>query len=109
MIKIKDIIILEEAIADLKDGKEFYNKKNPGVGEYFWDNIIADFESLYIYAGIHNKKFGFYRMFSKRFPYAIYYDIHDDLAIIAAVLPMRRNPDFNIEKLKGRGQTKIKL
>ena len=102
MIKIKDIIILEEAISDLKEGKHFYNQKNWGIGEYFWDNLIADFESLYIYAGIHNKKFGFYRMFSKRFPYSIYYDIRDDIVLIVAVLPMRRNPGLMMNKLKKR-------
>ena len=102
MIKIKDIIILEEAVNDLNEGKEFYNRKDHGVGNYFGDSIISDFESLYVYAGIHKQKFGLYRMFSKRFPYAIYYDIHDDMAIIVGLLPMRQNPNLNIKKLSSR-------
>ncbi|MEE9398433.1 MAG: type II toxin-antitoxin system RelE/ParE family toxin, partial [Methylococcales bacterium] len=72
MIKIKDVLLLEEAINDLEDGRFFYDKQEPGVGDYFWDSLLSDMESLIIYAGVHSKKFGFYRMFAKRFPYAIY-------------------------------------
>lgn len=89
MIKIKDIVVLEEAVEDLKMGRDFYDKQNPGVGEYFWDSLIADFESLYIYAGIHIKIYEFFRMLSKRFPYGIYYNIDKNIAYIAVVLPMR--------------------
>jgi len=45
----------------------FYDQKEAGVGNYFWDSLLADIESLVIYAGIHNKKYGFHRMFAKRF------------------------------------------
>jgi hypothetical protein len=44
---------------------------------------LSDIESLVIFAGIHRKEFGFYRMLSKRFPYAIYYDVNDDVASVA--------------------------
>lgn len=63
---------------------------------------IKDIESLIIYAGIHNKSFGLYRMFSKRFPYAIYYEIKDDIAQVIAVLPMRRDPKWIKRKLTER-------
>jgi len=50
----------------------------------------------------HGKKYSFYRMPAKRFPYAIYYHIHNEVAIIVAVLPMRRNPAWVKGKLKER-------
>ena len=53
-MKIKDVFILDEAVIDLEDGKFFYDKKESNVGEYFWDSLLADIESLVIYAGIHN-------------------------------------------------------
>ena len=31
-------------------------------------------------------------MLAKRFPYAIYYEIKDEIAYVVAVLPMRRDP-----------------
>ena len=59
-MKIKDVYVLEEAIEDLNEGKAFYNHHDSRVGNYFWDCLIADIESLILYAGIHIKKFGLY-------------------------------------------------
>jgi len=101
-MKIKDVVILKDVANNLKDGKYFYDQKEAGVGDYFWDNLVADIESLIIYAGIHNKRFGLYRMFAKRFPYAIYYEIKDDIAHVIAVLPMRRDPEWIKRKLTER-------
>ena len=41
-------------------------------------------------------------MYAKRFPYTIYYTIAERQALVAAVLPMRRNPDWIGEQLKTR-------
>ncbi|MBN1901444.1 type II toxin-antitoxin system RelE/ParE family toxin [Candidatus Sumerlaeota bacterium] len=101
-MKIKDVVILKEVSDDLNNGKVFYDQIEKGVGDYFWDNLIADIESLIIYAGIHNKEFGFYRMFSKRFPYAIYYEIKDKVAYVIAVLPVRRDPEWIKKKVMER-------
>ncbi len=101
-MKIKDVIVLNEVKHDLDEGRDFYDKKENGIGNYFWDSLIADIDSLLIYAGIHSKRFGLYRMQAKRFPYAIYYDIQNEAAIVVAVLPMYRNPVWIKSKLKGR-------
>ncbi|MBI5968663.1 MAG: type II toxin-antitoxin system RelE/ParE family toxin [Deltaproteobacteria bacterium] len=99
---VKDVIILKDVVDDLNDGKTFYDKRERGVGDYFWDSLFADMESLILYAGIHNKEHGFYRMLAKRFPYAIYYDVVDDIAHVVAILPMRRNPGWITRKIKDR-------
>lgn len=96
---IKDVFILKEAADDLNEGRTFYDLQEPGVGDYFWDSILADIESLIIYAGIHQKKCGLYQMFAKRFPYSIYYEIAKEIAYVAAVLPMRRDPVWIIKRL----------
>ncbi len=101
-MKIKDVILLTDAVDDLNYGRGFYDRKALGVGDYFWDSLIADIESLFIYGGMHSKKFSLYRMAAKRFPYAIYYEIYDDIACVVAVLPMRRDPAWIENKLKGR-------
>jgi len=54
-MKIKDVLILKEASDDLNEGKAFYDIQEPGVGDYFWDCMISDIESLIIYAGIYRK------------------------------------------------------
>jgi hypothetical protein len=101
-MKIKDVFILEEAVDDLNEGKSFYDHREIGVGEYFWDSLISDIGSLIIYAGIHKRKFGLHQMFAKRFPYAIYYETENDFAYVVAVLPMLRDPAWIIEQLKNR-------
>jgi hypothetical protein len=57
-MKVKEVVVLKEVAGDLNDGKVFYDQKEPGVGDYFWDSLFVDIESLIIYAGIHNKKYG---------------------------------------------------
>ena len=41
MINIKDIIILKDVEKDLNNGKDFYDQREIGVGDYFWDSLIA--------------------------------------------------------------------
>lgn len=95
----RQLLVLEEAAADLQRGKQFYEANQAGIGEYFFDSLIADIESLNLYAGIHGKQLGFYRMLAKRFPYAVYYDITDEFIIVIAVLDLRRNPNWISQQL----------
>ena len=101
-MKIKDVRILEKAVDDLNEGRSFYDLQESGVGDYFWDCLISDIESLIIYAGIHRKRLGFFQMFSKRFPYAIYYDVIEGIAYVAAILPIRRDPAWISKQLEKR-------
>ena len=101
-MRINNVVALKEVVDDLNDGKAFYDQREAGIGDYFWDSIVADIESLRIYAGIHSKRYGLYRMFARRFPFAIYYDIHDEIAYVVAVLPMRRDPRWIKKKLEER-------
>ena len=101
-MNITDIVLLKEALVDLNDGKIFYDRIYQGAGSYFWDSLIADIESLIIYAGVHNKRSDFYRMLAKRFPYAIYYQIDNTVVRVVAVLPMRRKPLWIKKQLKER-------
>ncbi len=101
-MNVRDVVVLAEVAADLNAGKAFYDQNEPGIGDYFWDSLCADIESLTLYAGIHNRKHGLYRMLAKRFPYAIYYEIADDVAYVVAVLPMRRHPAWIKRHLEDR-------
>ncbi len=102
MIQIKDVVVLEEAVQDLEIGRDFYREQERHIGDYFWDCLISDIESLYLYAGIHSEVESLSRMLSKRFPYAIYYYLAEDIAKILAILPMRRNPTWIKQLLQGR-------
>lgn len=88
---------------DLEAGRSFYDEREAGVGRYFLDCLMSDLESLRLYAGIHSVHFGFHRLLSRRFPFAIYYDVSDDLARVAAILDMRRDPAWIRKELSERG------
>jgi plasmid stabilization system protein ParE len=94
--------ILDLAEADLLAGFRFYERRSAGVGSYFFDSLSADIESLHLYAGVHRKYFGYFRLLSHRFPYAIYYRIVDDEVQVWRILDCRRNPRW-IRKQLSRG------
>ena len=93
------IKLLPQAKKDLISGVKFYEEKQPGLGEYFLNVLYADIASLSFLAGIHTIHFGFYRLLSSKFPYAIYYDIIKDRAVITAILDTRRSPGWITQRL----------
>ncbi len=93
------IRILPSARDDLAAGFDFYERQQSGLGEYFQESLFSDIESLRLYAGIHVKRFGFHRLFSERFPYAIYYDQIRTTVRVWAVLDSRREPRAIWKKL----------
>ena len=91
------IEILDDAEKGIEEGIYFYEAQQNGLGRYFLDTILADIDSLILYAGIHIEIKGYFRSLSKRFPFAIYYKVVDNIVKIYAVLDCRKNP-LHIEK-----------
>ncbi len=94
------VIILPSAREDLATGFAFYEEQKQGLGNYFLESLFSDVNSLRLYAGIHRKVFGFYRLLSKRFPYAAYYSIVKETVLIWAILDCRQDPATLRRKLK---------
>ncbi|MHB8902289.1 MAG: type II toxin-antitoxin system RelE/ParE family toxin [Thermoguttaceae bacterium] len=99
-----EIRVLESAQDDLRAGYRFYEGQAAGLGDYFLDCLQADIRSLLIYAGVHAKADGFFRMLAKRFPYAVYYLIEEDRVDIYAILDCRRDPSW-IDSRLSRSRT----
>ena len=100
------IRILSSAVEDLHAGRLFYEKQGEGLGEYFFDSVFSDIDSLVLYAGIHPKVFGYHCLLSKRFPYAVYYTREEDMAVVWRVLDLRRHPD-RIRQALDHGRTTV--
>ena len=94
------IRILPEAERDLELGACFYELQRAGLGRYFNDCLTADIESLQVYAGIHEKVHNLHRCLSKRFPFAIFYNLSADTVDVYAVLDCRQNPQEIEDRLK---------
>ena len=93
------IKILDEAEKDIAIGISFYESQKEGLGKYFLNSILADIESLHIYAGIHIVISDYYRLLAKRFPFSIYYKVKDNIIYIYAILDCRKNPLWIKERL----------
>jgi hypothetical protein len=94
------IEILDEAQEDLVAGFDFYDKLDVGLGSYFLDCLYSDIDSLLLFAAVHQIIYGYHRSLSKRFPFAIYYSLEQDLVRVHAVLDCRRNPSWIRKRLK---------
>ncbi len=94
--------ILDAARDDIRAGFQFYEQQAAGLGKYFLDSIYSDIESLTLSAGVHAIQFGCYRLLSRRFPFAVYYRIHDGRIQILAVLDCRRDPLATARRLTER-------
>jgi len=99
--------LLNTAEDDLVAGFEFYEKQRAGLGEYFLDSLFSDIDSLLIFFGSHPEVFGHYRALSKRFPFAIYYQINGEIIKVKAVLDVECAHHGSEDRLKGRFQIKL--
>lgn len=92
--------ILSSAARDLMDGYRFYEKQAPGIGGYFLDALFSDIDSLIVNAGVHQIFFGrYYRLLSRQFPFAVYYRVEDQAALVYAVLDCRRDPTWTRSRM----------
>jgi plasmid stabilization system protein ParE len=92
--------ILTPAIEDLASGRTFYDHQSPGVGDYFFDSLFADIDSLVLYGGTHPIRHGHYRMLARRFPHAIYYKIANEEVTVHRIIDCRRDPKWIQRQLK---------
>lgn len=72
--------LLDEAEQDMIDGYRFYEMKDQGLGDYFLNSLFSEIDSLRLYAGIHSVHFGYHRLLSKRFPFAVSYQVEQHTA-----------------------------
>ena len=92
--------ITDLAEKDLEQGYLFYEQQQVGLGVYFLDALYSDIDSLSFYGGIHLKLWGYHRLLSKHFPFAVYYSVAENTVLVVALLDCRRNPSWIRKKLK---------
>lgn len=94
------IEILSIAMSDIQYGQRFYEQQQEGLGAYFLDSLFSDIDALLLYAGVHQQFFGYYRALSKRFPYAIYYQLNGQTIQVWRVLDCRQKPSRAVSALR---------
>mgnify|MGYP001346113437 FL=1 len=88
-----------EAREDLVAGALFYAEQSPGLEMHFLDSLRSDLEVLRSTAGVHEQFRGFHRKLSRRFPFAIYYIVTDELVDVVAILDCREDPNSTAGRL----------
>lgn len=93
--------LLRSALEDLAAGRHFYDCQHPGVGGHFLESLFSEIDALASCAGIHRAQFGYHRLLTKRFPYAVYYRVISGEAVVFRVLDCRRDPNWIRRSLRG--------
>jgi plasmid stabilization system protein ParE len=92
--------ILPEAEADLARAADFYDAQVGGLGDYFIECLSGDIEALKVHAGVHERQHGLLRALSKRFPFAIFYEVTGSVIDVFAILDCRQDPDAIESRLR---------
>lgn len=66
-----NVKIIEAAEDDLENGYHFYERQSKDLGDYFLDTLYSHIDSLAYYGGIHEHVFGYHRLLTKHFPFAV--------------------------------------
>ena len=93
---------LGSALFDLADGRRFYDRQGVGVGDDFFSTLFAEIDALAVTGGVHRVVHGHHRALSRRFPYAIYYEVKAGEVVVCRVLDCRRDPGRISAMLGGR-------
>lgn len=101
---MKPLAVLQEAAEDIEMARDFYDRVERGVGDYFVDCILEDIARLESLQGIHALHFGFHRMLSERFPFGIYYRERSERTEVFAILDLRMEPTWIRDELQGRNR-----
>ena len=88
------------AIADINSAREFYDGIDGGLGDYFLSSLVADIARLRVTAGVHRIVLRyFHRAVCRDFPYGIFYTVEKGVAVVWAVVDLRRDTEWIKEHL----------
>jgi hypothetical protein len=83
-----------------RSGRQFYENQSSGVGTYFLNSLFSDIDALVVSAGMHRMVGGYHRIISRRFPFAIYYNMEGEHVRVRRILDCRRSPSWVHAQLK---------
>ncbi len=94
-------VLLEAAARfEMWTAAQFYDDCREGLGLEFLDAVDEAIVKIKLHPFIGSSMSQrFRRIFLHRFPYALIYSVEDDVALVAAVMHLKRHPEY----WKGRG------
>jgi plasmid stabilization system protein ParE len=92
---VTDYRLISGPRADFDVGAAFawYENERPGLGREFLNELRATYARVVdIPFGYQNLRSGIRRALLRRFPYAVYFSLDEDVIVILAVLHTSRDP-----------------
>lgn len=84
---------LSQVEQDVQNGRSWYERKAPGLGEEFLRAFYAGCEELTRNPQAYSKVYrDFRRRLLRRFPYAIYFRIEEDHVVVFGLFHCARDP-----------------
>ena len=78
---------------DIESAFDWYETEEPGLGHDFVDQLRAAYDRVVQNPfTFQDLRFGIRRALTRRFPYAIYFSVENDIVLIVAVLHCARDP-----------------
>ena len=80
--------------ADVEAAFNWYEREEPGLGFEFLEELRAAYQRILAHPlGYQDLRLGIRRALTRRFPYAVYFSIEEDIIVILAVLSTGRDPE----------------
>jgi hypothetical protein len=97
-----NVAVRPEASSDLVSAAAYFHDISDGWGDHFLDAFEIDLADRRSDAGIHAIQYGLPSKFANVFPFAIYYRVETESAIVYATLSCRMSSDTHRSILEHR-------
>jgi hypothetical protein len=89
------LIFDPEALVEMREAAAFYEDCQPGLGCSFLDAVEVASAEIVKYPRMWRRVKGrFRRYLVQRFPYGLIYAVQGDVIYVAAVMHLKRKPDY---------------
>lgn len=96
-----NLIVKPKAQQDIRNSIEWYRQQSGNLPEIFLNTIGESFEKIRKNPEHYQKRYNEIRIvFTKKFPYGIYYTVEEKTIYIHAVLHTKQNPETAEKRVK---------
>jgi len=89
------IEFLPAAAAEVEEAVEWYNAKQPGLGEAFRQEVSKAVDRISLFPeGWAKVSHRSRRCLLRRFPYGVIYQVRDKMILVLAVMHLHRKPGY---------------
>jgi toxin ParE1/3/4 len=86
-------IVKPEAEEDIKSAFDWYEEQQPGLGDFFIDEVDLVFDQILNSPKSYQERYKKTRInFTNRFPFGVHYSIEESRIVVLAVLHTSKDP-----------------